>query len=78
MAWFGEIESLRNINNSWEMSVAYYNDLNPDKRIPRTIRLPLSATKAELVAEIKAIGVEIIRTTTLNNEKIVGQTVPVP
>ncbi len=58
--------------------MSYYNDLNPEKRITRTIRLPLSATKAELVVEIKAIGVEIIRTTTLNNEKVVGQTIPVP
>ncbi len=78
MPWFGQIESLRNANNNWEVSVAYFNDENPDKRILRTVHVPLSATKAVLVAEIKSIGVEIIRTTTLNAERIVGQTIPVP
>jgi len=78
MAWFGQIESFQLKGNGWEVGVGYYDDATPSARIRRTITLPLSATKPQAIAEIKRVGVEVMRVHTLNTEDVIGQIIPVP
>jgi len=78
MAWFGEITKFSQSNDTWKVGVDYYDDTNPTSRIPRLLEFPLSVTKQEVVAAIKAKGVEVMRVATFNTEGVVGFRVPIP
>lgn len=78
MAWFGEIKHFERRNDAWFLGVDYYNDANPEIRVYRSGIFPLDTTKAQVLAWIKARGVEVMRISTLNEEWIVGTTIPIP
>lgn len=78
MAWFGEITHAQVQSDGWKLVVVYYNDVEPDAKFPRSITLPLSTTKPQAVAKIKALGVEIMEMIKLADEKIVGAKIPIP
>ncbi len=78
MAWFGEITELKQRADSWLLTVAYYSDLEPSRRFTKTLALPLSITKVQAVAQIKARGVEVARVAALNEDDVVGQIVSIP
>jgi hypothetical protein len=78
MAWYGKITEFKQGSSGWDLSVLYYNDISPDITFLRQLSLPFTATKAEAIAAIQARGQEVKRVATLSEEKIIGQTVPIP
>lgn len=77
MAWFGEIMALQAAQGGWALTVEYYDDVTPDVRIGRTIKLPPDVTKPQAINQIKTVGAEIRTLRTLNGEQWVGQVIPI-
>lgn len=78
MAWQGKIIDFKQTHDSWSITVGYYNDVAPAITFLRTIKMPITATKAETVAAIQAKGDEVRRMAKLNEENFVGQVIPIP
>jgi hypothetical protein len=78
MAWMGEIVEFENDNHFWRISVAYYNDVTPESRFIRTLRLPDTTTRPQALAAIQARGQELRAQIRLSEEKFVGQIIPIP
>ncbi len=58
--------------------MAFFDDANPDKKIWRTLNFPLTVSKSVVLSEIRKVGSEIQKSTTLNAERVVGQIVSIP
>jgi hypothetical protein len=78
MAWFGTITDFRQKNDSWLITVEYFDDATPTQKIRRSWEMPLTITKAQAVVQIKERGLEVMRVVTLNVENVIGQTIAVP
>jgi hypothetical protein len=78
MAWFGTITDFREKDNSWLITVEYFDDATPNHRIRRSWEMPLTITKPQAVTQIKERGLEVMRVVTLNVENVIGQTIAVP
>ena len=78
MAWQGKIVEFQHNADYFKIGLIYYNDVSPAVGFPRTIKLPLNATKAQAVAAIQARGAEVRAMAKLNDENFVGQIIPIP
>jgi hypothetical protein len=78
MAWMGEIVEFNNLHDEWRIVVAYYNDVSPEMRVLRTLRLPETATKQQALSAIQARGAEVRAHMRLTEENFVGQIIPIP
>ena len=65
-------------NDSWICVVEYFDDANPNVRIPRTFSWPIGFTRAQAIGDIKTKGAEVRNLATINTQGIVGNIIAIP
>lgn len=78
MAWFGQIVEFERRDIGWYASVEYYDDSNPDLRIPIAFNWPLSINRAQAVSDIRQKGAEVRSYATINTQGIIGNVIAIP